>query len=93
MKLVYICTPLKPDKFPIKDIQKKLIAAGKIPKREQFVAELGDLLWYVGNLLTLLEIDINEVISYNVEKMKSRYGHTYSHRAAISKPDKLKGGF
>jgi NTP pyrophosphatase (non-canonical NTP hydrolase) len=46
---------------------------GKIEK------ELGDLLWYIAVLASKLNIRLDDVAFYNVEKLKKRYPCGYTH--------------
>lgn len=41
---------------------------------EHVKEELGDVLWYICNLATDLNISMEDVISTNVDKLKRRYG-------------------
>ncbi|HPT08158.1 MAG TPA: nucleoside triphosphate pyrophosphohydrolase family protein [bacterium] len=43
-------------------------------KKEEIMKELGDVLWYLAQLSTELKIDLDEVASNNLEKLKSRLG-------------------
>ena len=42
--------------------------------RQAIAKELGDVLWYLAQLSTELKIDLDEVASNNLEKLKSRLG-------------------
>jgi hypothetical protein len=42
------------------------------PVRAEVVAEAGDVLWNLANLLTDMEITLSEVAEYNLKKLKSR---------------------
>ena len=58
------------------EIVKKCIFQGKpLDKDTQFHAkrELGDIMWYWVNSCRALNLDPNEVIEENVNKLKSRY--------------------
>ena len=58
------------------EIVKKLIFQGK-PVNEETIfhlkRELGDVMWYVMQVLMSLNIDIEEVVAMNVEKLQKRY--------------------
>ncbi len=47
---------------------------GQISKetRSALKAELGDVLWYVAQVCTELELSLDEVAKYNIEKLYSR---------------------
>lgn len=51
--------------------------------------ELGDLLWYLVAAMVIYELDWNEIIEQNYQKLKIRYnGLQYSDKAAQDRADK-----
>ena len=55
------------------DIVKKHLAQGHPLDREHLIEELGDIAWYIAETATALEIELDEVFSRNIEKLKKRY--------------------
>lgn len=55
------------------DIVKKHLAQGHSLDREHLIEELGDIAWYLAETATALEVDLDEVFSRNIEKLKKRY--------------------
>ena len=55
------------------DIVKKHLAQGHALDREHLIEELGDIAWYLAETATALEVDLDEVFSRNIEKLKKRY--------------------
>ncbi len=55
------------------DLVKKHIYHGKEFKREDFIKELSDVMWYMAFACNTLGITIQDVIDVNVEKLNSRY--------------------
>lgn len=58
------------------EIVKKITFQGKPLNEENLFhmkRELGDIMWYWINMCRALQLDPNEVIAENVEKLKSRY--------------------
>lgn len=51
---------------------KKVMRDGKQLDLEDIKHELGDVLWYVAGLSTVLGIDLEDVAKANIEKLKSR---------------------
>ena len=51
---------------------KKVMRDGKKLDLEDIKHELGDVLWYVAGLSTVLGIDLEDVAKANIEKLKSR---------------------
>ena len=42
--------------------------------KDKFKKELGDVLWYISQLCNWAELDLQEVIDHNIEKLTSRKG-------------------
>ena len=58
------------------EIVKKMVFQGKPwndDNREHLIIELGDVLWYVAQACMALEVDFDEVVETNVNKLKKRY--------------------
>lgn len=61
------------------DIVKKHLAQGHTLDREHLIEELGDIAWYLSETATALEIDLDEVFSRNIEKLKKRYPEGFEY--------------
>ena len=48
-------------------------------KRIELKKELGDVLWYVSNLATELNLSLDEVAQFNLQKLKSRQDRNQLH--------------
>jgi len=58
------------------EIVKKMVFQGKPwneDNRTHLIIELGDVMWYVAQACTALDISFDEVISTNVNKLMKRY--------------------
>ena len=55
------------------DIVKKHLAQGHELDKEKIIKELGDVAWYIAEIATVLEVDLEEVLIQNIEKLKKRY--------------------
>ena len=58
------------------DIVKKIIFQGKDPTdelRNKIKNELGDVMWYVQQVLITMEWDLEEVLAENTKKLSGRY--------------------
>lgn len=51
---------------------KKVIRDGKELDREDMIKELGDCLWYVAGLASVLGIDLHDIAEINIAKLKDR---------------------
>ena len=58
------------------EIVKKLIFQGK-PVNDETIfhmkREMGDVMWYIMQVLMALDVDIEEIVAMNVEKLQNRY--------------------
>jgi len=52
---------------------------------EQLEKELGDVLWYVAALCTKLDINIEDVMKKNIDKLIARYPNGYSSEDSINR--------
>lgn len=48
-------------------------------RREAIKKELGDVLWFVAELATLLEYDLEDIMEANIEKLTSRKARNKIH--------------
>ena len=58
------------------EIVKKVLFQGKPyteDTRQHLIKELGDVIWYWTNACNALQVDPNEVIAMNVNKLQARY--------------------
>lgn len=55
------------------DYMKKVLFQGHEFNVEKLASELGDVLWYVAGMCTTLNINLEEVAEYNIEKLLKRY--------------------
>lgn len=72
------------------DAIKKEVIYGKAPDRANIVEELGDLRFYMQATMMLYNINEQEVLQENANKLSKRYkGIAYSDGAAIARADKV----
>ena len=58
------------------EIVKKMVFQGKPwtdDNREHLIIELGDVMWYVMQACSALDVSLEDVVAGNVEKLKKRY--------------------
>ncbi|MBU1132260.1 nucleoside triphosphate pyrophosphohydrolase family protein [Patescibacteria group bacterium] len=48
-------------------------------KKRELKKELGDVLWYVAQLATELELSLDEIANSNIEKLQSRMARGHLH--------------
>jgi NTP pyrophosphatase (non-canonical NTP hydrolase) len=55
------------------DILKKHLHQGKNLDKEHLKEEIGDLFWYLSNLINQMGFDLNEILEENIKKLENRY--------------------
>lgn len=65
------------------DIVKKHLAQGHELDREKIVKELGDVAWYMAEIATVLEVDLEDVLVQNIEKLRKRYPEGFDKEKSI----------
>lgn len=69
------------------DIVKKHLAQGHELDKEYLVKELGDIAWYLAETAYALDVELEDVLSQNVEKLKKRYPEGFSKEFSINRID------
>ena len=60
------------------DIVKKWMAHGHELDKEHLAKELGDIAWYLAEAATALDMNLEEILAANIEKLKKRYPEGFS---------------
>ena len=60
------------------DIVKKHLAQGHPLDREKLIKELGDIAWYLAEAATALDMDLEDILQANIEKLRKRYPEGFS---------------
>jgi NTP pyrophosphatase (non-canonical NTP hydrolase) len=55
--------------------------------REKLLKEIGDTLWYLAGLCSVLDVDISTVMEQNIEKLRIRYPDGFSAEASRRRVD------
>ena len=69
------------------DSIKKYLFQGHELDKKHIEEELGDTMFYICNLATLLNISMENVLEQNVEKLNKRYKNGFSYKASIDRID------
>ena len=69
------------------DIVKKYLAQGHELDREHLIKELGDIAWYLAEVATVLDVDLEEVLVRNIEKLKARYPEGFSVEKSLNRTE------
>ena len=60
------------------DIVKKWMAHGHELDKDHLAKELGDIAWYLAEAATALDVDLEDILQANIEKLKKRYPDGFS---------------
>ena len=60
------------------DIVKKWMAHGHELDKAHLAKELGDIAWYLAEAATALDMDLEDILQANIEKLKKRYQDGFS---------------
>ena len=60
------------------DLVKKWMAHGHELDKARLAKELGDIAWYLAEAATALDMDLEEILAGNIEKLKNRYPEGFS---------------
>ena len=69
------------------DIVKRHLAQGHNLDREALIKELGDVAWYLAETAFALDVELEEVLIRNIEKLKNRYPVGFSTEKSINRED------
>ena len=69
------------------DIVKKHLAQGHDLDKEKIIKELGDVAWYLAEAAYALDIDLETILSLNIEKLKKRYPEGFDSNKSINRSE------
>lgn len=67
------------------DIVKKHLAQGHALDKEKIIKELGDVAWYMAEIATVLDVELEDVLVQNIEKLKKRYPEGFSVENSVNR--------
>ena len=67
------------------DIVKKYLAQGHELDKEKIIKELGDVAWYMAEIATVLDVELEDVLVQNIEKLKKRYPEGFSTEKSVNR--------
>lgn len=75
------------------DAVKKNVFYGKDLNIKNVKEEIGDIMWYLANLLTSIDSSFEEVMAMNIDKLQKRYPNgVFTQQDAMERKDKLPEG-
>lgn len=69
------------------DIVKRHLAQGHELDRDNLIKELGDVAWYLAETAMALDVELEEVLIRNIEKLKKRYPEGFSREKSINRQE------
>ena len=69
------------------DIVKKHLAQGHELDKEKIIKELGDVAWYMAEIATVLDVELEDVLVQNIEKLKQRYPEGFSTEKSVNRKE------
>lgn len=69
------------------DLVKKHRMHGHAFDREKFAKELGDIAWYLAEAARAIDMDLEDVLRMNIEKLKKRYPDGFDTERSICRKD------
>lgn len=67
------------------DIVKKHLAQGHELDKEYLIKELGDVAWYLAETAYALDVELEDVLVQNIEKLKKRYPEGFQKEQSINR--------
>lgn len=67
------------------DAYKKHYAYGKVLDKVNVKEELGDLMFYISNFCRMNNINLEDQLTINIDKLKARYPHKFDSDKAINR--------
>lgn len=80
-----MCMGISGETGEVIDIIKKHLYQGHDLNKEHLTEELGDVMFYITNLATLVGIDMQEVLQNNVDKLLKRYPNGFDKEKSINR--------
>ena len=85
--VLHCCMGMAGETGEVIDLIKKSVFYKKELDKDKVLEELGDVMFYIVNLATSLNISMSDVLQHNIDKLKKRYPHGFSEEDAIRRVD------
>jgi NTP pyrophosphatase (non-canonical NTP hydrolase) len=69
------------------DIVKKWLAQGHELDKEHLSKELGDIAWYLAEAATALDLNLDDILAANIEKLKKRYPEGFDSSRSVNREE------
>jgi NTP pyrophosphatase (non-canonical NTP hydrolase) len=85
MSLLHGAMGISTEAGELLDVIKKHIFYGKPVDQVNLAEEVGDTMWYVAEVVRALRVDLDSVLSKNIDKLRCRYPDKFSSEAAVNR--------
>jgi len=69
------------------DLVKKHMMHGHDFDREKFAKELGDIAWYLAEAATAIDMNLEDILQMNIDKLKKRYPDGFNSENSIHRKE------
>ena len=69
------------------DIVKKHLHQGHELNKEKLIKELGDIAWYLAEACFALDVELETVLTMNIEKLKKRYPEGFTVDKSVNRSE------
>lgn len=83
---VYAILGLASEAGEVADLLKKRIGHARGIAKDDLVAELGDVAWYLAETASAFGLDLDAILERNVSKLQARYPEGFSTAASLNRP-------
>ena len=85
--LINGCLGLSGETGEVCDIVKKCMFQGHELEKERIADELGDVLWYIALTAKGIGYSLNDIMEYNIDKLKKRYPNGFEKERSINRAE------
>ncbi len=86
-RMTIACLGLAGEAGELVDMWKKVVGHGHEPDIDKLAKEAGDVLWYLAEICSALDISLTAVATNNIDKLKRRYPEGFSSQASKARVD------
>ena len=85
--LMHCCMGMAGETGEVVDLIKKSVFYNKPIDKEKVAEEIGDIMFYIVNLATSLNLSMSDILQGNVDKLKKRFPNGFTESDAIRRVD------
>ena len=71
----------------VADYIKKVVSHGHELDPKKLMSELGDTMWYISLLATLLEVSLEDIAKQNIDKLRARYPRGFESARSVNREE------